>query len=252
VLFGGMPGTGPTITTFIAYALERKIAKDPSRFGRGAIEGVASPEAASHSKTQVDFIPTMTLGIPGDAVMALIMGALILKGIQPGPLLITEHRDIFWGLIASFWIGNVILMILNVPLIGVWVRMLRIPYRVLYPAAVFFVCVGVYSMRNDLFDVTSVAFFGVVGALLMALDFPVAPIVLGFVLGPMLESNVRRALLLSHGDLGVFLRHPISATVLGVAAVILCWQVGSYMIWGADSLFMRLRARGQGRAGWVR
>ena len=245
VLFGGMPGTGPTITTFIAYAFERKIAKDPSRFGQGAIEGVASPEAASHSKTQVDFIPTMTLGIPGDAVMALIMGALILKGIQPGPLLITEHRDIFWGLIASFWIGNVILMILNVPLIGVWVRMLRIPYRVLYPAAVFFVCIGVYSMRNDLFDVTSVAFFGVVGALFMVLDFPVAPIVLGFVLGPMLESNVRRALLLSHGDLSVFVRHPISATVLGLSALILCWQVGSYVIWGADSLFMRLRARGQ-------
>jgi TctA family transporter len=247
VLFGGMPGTGPTITTFIAYAFERKIAKDPSRFGKGAIEGVASPEAASHSKTQVDFIPTMTLGIPGDAVMALIMGALILKGIQPGPLLIIDHRDIFWGLIASFWIGNVILMILNVPLIGVWVKMLQVPYRILYPAAVFFVCVGVYSVRNDLFDVASVALFGVMGALFMALDFPVAPIVLGFVLGPMLESNVRRALLLSHGDLGVFVTRPISATVLGLAALILGWQTGSFLLWGSNSLFMRLRARMQYR-----
>jgi putative tricarboxylic transport membrane protein len=189
----------------------------------------------------------MTLGIPGDAVMALIMGALILKGIQPGPLLIIDHRDIFWGLIASFWIGNLILMILNVPLIGVWVKMLQVPYRILYPAAVFFVCVGVYSMRNDLFDVATVAAFGVVGAVFMALDFPVAPIILGFVLGPMLESNVRRALLLSHGDLGVFVRHPISATVLGLAAIILGWQVGSFLVWGSDSLFMRLRARMQYR-----
>ncbi|MBU6492551.1 MAG: tripartite tricarboxylate transporter permease [Burkholderiales bacterium] len=247
VAFGGMPGTGSTITTFIAYALERKIAKDPEKFGKGAIEGVASPEAASHSKTQVDFIPTMTLGIPGDAVMALILGALILKGIQPGPLLITEHRDIFWGLIASFWIGNVMLMILNVPLIGVWVKMLQVPYRVLFPAAVFFVCIGVFSMRNNLFDVGSVAVFGVAGALFMALDFPVAPILLGFVLGPMLESNFRRALLLSHGDLGVFLRHPICAVVLSIAGIILSWQVGSYILWGSNSMFMRLRARGQYR-----
>ncbi|AKJ69438.1 hypothetical protein ABW99_15690 [Pandoraea thiooxydans] len=247
VAFGGMPGTGSTITTFIAYALERKIAKDPEKFGKGAIEGVASPEAASHSKTQVDFIPTMTLGIPGDAVMALILGALILKGIQPGPLLITEHRDIFWGLIASFWIGNVMLMILNVPLIGVWVKMLQVPYRVLFPAAVFFVCIGVFSMRNNLFDVGSVAVFGVAGALFMALDFPVAPILLGFVLGPMLESNFRRALLLSHGDLGVFWSHPICAVVLSIAGIILSWQVGSYILWGSNSMFMRLRARGQYR-----
>src|SRR6202000_2500554 len=133
--------------------LERKVSKTPERFGHGAIEGVAAPEAASHSKVQVDFIPTMTLGIPGDAVMALLLGALIIKGVQPGPQLITEHPDIFWGLIASFWIGNVLLVIFNVPLIGVWVRMLQVPYRFLFPSAVFFIAVGVYSARNSLFDV---------------------------------------------------------------------------------------------------
>ena len=184
-LFGAMPGTGPTITTFIAYALERKVSKTPERFGKGALEGVASPEASSHSKTQVDFIPTMTLGIPGDAVMALILGALVIKGVQPGPQLISEHPDIFWGLIASFWIGNVLLVILNVPMIGVWVKMLQVPYRFLFPSAVFFICVGVFSAHNALFDVGVVAVFGIIGAVFIALDFPVSPIVLGYVLGPM-------------------------------------------------------------------
>ncbi|MEA3118088.1 MAG: putative tricarboxylic transport rane protein [Paraburkholderia sp.] len=141
-LFGALPGTGPTITTFIAYALEKKISKTPERFGHGALEGVAAPEAASHSKTQVDFIPTMSLGIPGDAVMALLLGALLIQGIQPGPQLITEHADLFWGLIASFWVGNVLLILLNVPLIGVWVKLLRVPYRYLFPTALFFYCCG--------------------------------------------------------------------------------------------------------------
>ncbi|MDE2200067.1 MAG: tripartite tricarboxylate transporter permease [Rhodospirillales bacterium] len=228
-LFGAMPGTGPTITTFIAYALERRIARKPERFGHGAIEGVASPEAASHSKTQIDFIPTMSLGIPGDAVMALILGALILKGIQPGPQLITEHPDIFWGLIASFWIGNVLLVILNVPMIGVWVKLLRVPYRFLYPAAILFICIGVYSGRNSLFDVGEVAAFGVLGAVFLSLEFPVSPIVLGFVLGPMLEENFRRALLLAHGDMTVFLRHPISAWVIGACTLLILVQVAGYV-----------------------
>ncbi len=227
-LFGALPGTGPTITTFIAYALERKWAKDPGRFGRGALEGVAAPEAASHSKTQVDFIPTMSLGIPGDAVMALILGALIIKGIQPGPQLITEHADIFWGLVASFWIGNVLLVILNVPLIGVWVRMLQVPYRFLFPAAMFFIAVGVYSARNSLFDVGLVAVVGVVGAVLLALDFPLSPVVLGFVLGPMVEENFRRAMLLSRGDLTVFLTRPIAAGFVGASALLLLVQVVAY------------------------
>jgi putative tricarboxylic transport membrane protein len=228
-LFGALPGTGPTITTFIAYALERKWSKTPGRFGRGALEGVAAPEAASHSKTQVDFIPTMSLGIPGDAVMALILGALIIKGIQPGPQLITEHPDIFWGLVASFWIGNVLLVILNVPLIGVWVRMLQVPYRLLYPAALFFIAVGVYSTRNSLFDVAVVAAFGVIGALLLALEFPLSPIVLGFVLGPMLEENFRRAMLLSRGDLGVFVARPVAASFVALSALLLLAQAGAWL-----------------------
>ena len=227
-LFGAMPGTGPTITTFIAYAIERKIAKDPSRFGKGAIEGVASPEASAHSKTQVDFIPTLSLGIPGDAVMALILGALIIKGIQPGPQLISEHPDIFWGLVASFWIGNVLLVVLNVPMIGVWVKMLQVPYKYLFPAAIFFICVGVYSTKNSLFDVGEVAVFGIIGAVFLMLDFPVSPIVLGFVLGPMLEENFRRAMLLSRGDLMVFLERPISAWFIGACGVLILLQLYAY------------------------
>jgi putative tricarboxylic transport membrane protein len=226
--FGAMPGTGPTITTFIAYALERRIAKNPQRFGKGAIEGVAAPEAASHSKTQVDFIPTMTLGIPGDAVMALILGALILKGIQPGPQLMTDHPDIFWGLIASFWIGNVLLIILNVPMIGVWVKTLQVPYKLLYPIAIFFIAVGVYSARNSLFSVGEVAIFGVLGAVFMLLDFQVSPIVLGFVLGPMLEEHFQRAMLMSRGQLSVFLVHPISACFIGASTLLLAVQILGY------------------------
>ena len=228
-LFGAMPGTGPTITTFIAYAIERKISKTPERFGKGAIEGVASPEAASHSKTQVDFIPTMSLGIPGDAVMALILGALIIKGIQPGPQLITEHPDIFWGLIASFWIGNVLLVILNVPMIGIWVRLLQVPYKYLFPAALFFIAVGVFSTKSSLFDVAEVAVFGVIGAVFLWLDFPVSPIALGFVLGPMLEENFRRAMLLSRGDLMVYLHRPISAWFIGAGALLILAQVVAYV-----------------------
>ena len=227
-LFGAMPGTGPTITTFIAYALERKISKTPERFGKGALEGVASPEAASHSKTQVDFIPTMSLGIPGDAVMALILGALVIKGVQPGPQLITEHPDIFWGLIASFWIGNLLLVVLNVPMIGVWVRLLQVPYRFLFPAAVFFICIGVYSTKNSLFDVAEVGVFGIIGAIFLSLDFPVSPIVLGYVLGPMLEENFRRALLLSRGDMSVFLTRPISAWFIGACTLLIVAQVVAY------------------------
>ncbi|MCD2163550.1 tripartite tricarboxylate transporter permease [Comamonas koreensis] len=220
-LFGAMPGTGPTITTFIAYALEQKVAKDPSRFGTGMIAGVAAPEASAHSKTQVDFIPTMSLGIPGDAVMALLLGALLIQGIQPGPQLITEHPDIFWGLIASFWIGNVILMILNVPLIGVWVKMLAVPYKYLFPSAMFFIAVGVFTTQNSLFHIWEVLAFGIIGAILMVLDFSVAPIMLGFVLGPMMEENFRRALLLSRGDMMVFMQRPISATFVCISLFLL-------------------------------
>lgn len=225
VLFGAMPGTGATITTFIAYGLEKKVSKSSERFGHGALEGVAAPEAASHSKTQVDFIPTMSLGIPGDPVMALILGALLVQGIQPGPQLITEHADLFWGLIASFWIGNVLLIVLNVPLIGLWVKLLQVPYRYLYPAALFFIAIGVYSTNNSLFEVGEVLVFGLVGALLVALDFPVSPILLGFVLGPMIEENFRRAVVISGGNLRVFIQSPISATFLVICVLLVTLQV---------------------------
>lgn len=224
-IFGAMPGTGPTITTFIAYAVEKKISKHPERFGHGALEGVASPEASSHAKTQVDFIPTMSLGIPGDAVMALILGALLIQGIQPGPQLITEHADLFWGLIASFWVGNVLLVLLNVPLIGVWVKLLQVPYRYLYPTALFFIAVGVYSVNNSLFEVGEVLVFGIVGAILISLDFSVAPVLLGYVLGPLVEENFRRTLLLSHGDFSIFLQHPIALTFLGFCLLLIAVQV---------------------------
>ena len=228
-LFGALPGTGPTITTFLAYALERKWSKTPERFGKGAIEGVGAPEAASHSKTQVDFIPTMSLGIPGDAVMALILGALIMKGIQPGPQLVSEHPDIFWGLVASFWIGNVLLVILNVPLIGLWVRLLRVPYRYLYPAALFFIAVGVYSTRNNLFDVAITVAFGIIGAILLVLEFPLSPIVLGFVLGPQLEPDFRRAMLLSRGDLSVFVTRPVAGGFVALSALLVLVQVVAWL-----------------------
>jgi len=224
-LFGAMPGTGPTITTFIAYAFERKISKTPERFGHGALEGVASPEAASHSKTQVDFIPTMSLGIPGDAVMALILGALLIQGIQPGPQLISEHADLFWGLIASFWVGNVLLVILNVPMIGVWVKVLQVPYRYMFPCALFFIAIGVFSTNNSLFEVNEVLVFGIIGAIFMALDFPVAPILLGYVLGPLVEENFRRALLLSRGDLLVFFQKPISAGFMSICILLILGQL---------------------------
>jgi TctA family transporter len=230
-LFGAMPGTGPTITTFIAYALERRITKTPERFGHGAIEGVASPEASSHSKTQVDFIPTMTLGIPGDAVMALLLGALLIQGIQPGPQLITEHADLFWGLIASFWVGNILLVVLNVPMIGIWVRMLRVPYRYLFPSALFFIAIGVYSTNNSLFEVGEVLVFGIVGAILMAYDYPVATILLGYVLGPLVEENFRRALLLSRGDLLVFFQGGISATFMTICILLVVGQL--FFAWRA-------------------
>jgi TctA family transporter len=240
-LFGAIPGTGPTITTFIAYALERKLSKTPERFGQGAIEGVASPEASTHAKTQVDFIPTMSLGIPGDAVMAVLLGALLIQGFQPGPQLVTDHADLFWGLIASFWIGNVLLLILNVPMIGIWVKVLQVPYRYMFPSALFFIAVGVYSTNNSLFEVGEVLVFGVIGAVLMAFEFPVATILLGYVLGPMVEENFRRALLLSRGDLTIFFQRPISAAVMGACMLMLAAQI--FFAWRAARRHGHARSR---------
>jgi putative tricarboxylic transport membrane protein len=216
-----IPGTGPTIASFVAYASEKKISRTPERFGRGAVEGVACPEAATHSSVQGDFIPTMTLGIPGDAVMALLLGALIIHGIQPGPQLVSEHPDIFWGLIASFWVGNILLIFLNVPLIGLWVKLLTVPYRYLYPSALLFICIGVYSSHNDLFAVGETLVIGVAGYVLLWLGFHPAPLLLGFVLGSQFEENLRRALVLSEGDFTTFIERPISASFLSVAAVLI-------------------------------
>ncbi len=231
-LFGAMPGTGPSISTFVAYAFEKKISKTPERFGTGAIEGVASPEASTHSKTQIDFIPTLCLGIPGDVVMALILGALIIQGINPGPQLITEHPDLFWGLIASFWVGNVVLMLLNVPLIGIWVRLLQVPYRYLVPCALFFIAVGVFSEQNTLFEVVEALAFGIIGWGLLTLEFPLTPILLGFVLGPLVETNFRRALLLSRGSMATFIQRPISRGFIIVSVLLLLIQfVPQIKIW---------------------
>ncbi|VFR22422.1 tripartite tricarboxylate transporter permease [Orrella dioscoreae] len=221
--FGVLPGTGPTIASFISYAAEKKAAKEPRRFGRGAIEGIAGPEAATSASTQTSFIPTMSLGIPGDPVMALMLGALIIHGIQPGPQMMIEHGDMFWGLIASFWVGNVLLLLLNLPLIGMWIRMLSVPFRYLFPAALFFVCVGVYSTNNNLFDVAMVTLFGVVGYFFMRLRFEPAPLLLGFVLGPMVEENFRRALLLSRGDLMIFVERPISLGFVAACVALVGW-----------------------------
>jgi TctA family transporter len=220
-----IPGTGPTIASFVAYAAEKKISKTPERFGHGAIEGVAAPETSTHSSVQGDFVPTMSLGIPGDAVMALLLGALIIHGIQPGPRLIIEHADIFWGLIASFWIGNLMLIFLNVPMIGIWVKMLMVPYRFLFPSALFFICIGVFAAKNTLFDVGTTLFFGLFGYLLLLLRFEPAPILLGFVLGPRFEENFRRAMVIAHGDINTFVERPISAIFLALCLLLVGTQI---------------------------
>ncbi len=220
-----IPGTGPTIASFVSYAAEKKISKTPERFGHGAIEGVVCPEASTHSSVQGDFIPTMSLGIPGDAVMALLLGALMIQGIVPGPQLITQHPDIFWGLVASFWVGNILLVLLNVPLIGVWVKLLTIPYRYLYPSALFFVCIGVYAANNDMFQVGETLVIGILGYVLLRLGFHPAPILLGFVLGPRFEENFRRAMLISRGDLAIFVERPISAVFVAICVILIAGQI---------------------------
>jgi len=225
--FGALPGTGAGIASFMAYATEKRISRTPERFGKGAIEGLASSEAANNAAAQTAFVPTMSLGIPGDAVMALMIGALIIHGIQPGPMMISEQPAMFWGLIASFVIGNLMLVILNIPLIGVWVAILRIPYRVLYPAILVFIALGVYSVNNNSFDIMMVALAGVFGYALSVLRFEVAPLLLGFVLGPLMEEHLRRALLLARGDPMVFVQRPISLGLLVACVLIVVWTTVS-------------------------
>ncbi|MTH79739.1 tripartite tricarboxylate transporter permease [Paracoccus aestuariivivens] len=220
-VLGILPGGGAMLASFAAYALEKKVSRQPERFGHGAIEGVAGPESANNAAAQTSFIPMLTLGIPSNPTMALMIGALIMQGIQPGPSVISEQPALFWGLIVSMWIGNVMLLVLNLPLIGLWVRMIGIPYHFLYPCIVFFCVIGVFSINNATFDIWLMALFGVAGYVLRKLDCEPAPLLLGFVLGPMLEEHLRRAMLISKGDPTGFFTSPISAGLLFVAAALL-------------------------------
>jgi len=219
-LLGVLPGGGAILSSFSAYTLEKKLAKDPSRFGRGAIEGVAAPESANNAGAQTSFIPLLTLGIPPNAVMALMVGAMMIHGIVPGPQVMTERPELFWGLIASMWIGNALLVLLNLPLIGLWIRLLKVPYRLLYPAILLFCCIGIYSVNQSALEVAFAVGFGLLGYLFIKLDCEPAPLLLGFVLGPLMEENLRRALLLARGDATVFLTRPLSAFLLGAALLL--------------------------------
>ncbi len=224
-LFGVLPGTGPTISAFMAYVIEKRISRTPERFGRGAIEGVAAPESANNAAAQASFIPTLALGIPGSASMAIMLGAMMIHGITPGPRMMIDHQEVFWGLVISFWIGNVMLLVLNIPLINVWVRVLQVPYRFLYPAIVCVVCIGVFSINNSVFEVWLVLMFGLAGYLMRLLGFEPAPLMIGFILGPMVEENLRRAMRLAGGDFLAILERPITAAILGMTALLFLWIV---------------------------
>jgi TctA family transporter len=217
---GILPGGGPLLASFSDYALEKKVSGHGDEFGKGAIEGVAGPESANNAGAQTSFIPLLTLGIPSNVVMALMLGALMIQGIIPGPRVITEKPELFWGLMASMWIGNAMLVVLNLPLIGIWIRLLTVPYRFLYPAILVFMGIGVYGLSNSPFDVLLMAVFGILGVLFVKLECEPAPLILGYVLGPMMEENLRRALLIAQGDPTVLIARPISAGFL-IAAIIL-------------------------------
>jgi len=225
--FGVLPGVGGSIAAFMGYAVEKRVSSSPERFGKGAIEGIMGPESSNNAADQTSFIPTLTLGIPGNVTMALMLGALMIHGITPGPNFVVERPDMFWGLIMSFWIGNLILVVFNIPLIGLWIRVLAVPYHMLYPAILMFVCMGVYAVNNSAFDVLMVLMFGVLGYAMRVLDFSPAPLILGFVLGPLMEENLRRALLISRGDFMVFLERPISAVLVVSTVLLVAWMVWS-------------------------
>jgi putative tricarboxylic transport membrane protein len=216
-VLGVLPGGGAMLSSFASYAVEKKLSKHPEEFGHGAIEGVAGPESANNAGAQTSFIPMLTLGVPSNPLMALMMGALIIQGIQPGPAVMVEQPELFWGIIVSMWIGNLLLVILNLPLIGIWVRLLTVPYHLLFPAVLVFCAIGVYSLGNSSFDVGVLALFSLLGYLFAKLDCEPAPLILGFLLGPMIEEHLRRAMLLSHGDPMIFVERPISAIFLVLA-----------------------------------
>jgi TctA family transporter len=219
---GILPGSGSILGSFAAYSIEKKISKNSAQFGKGAIEGVAAPESANNAGAQTSFIPMLTLGIPSNPVMALMVGAMIIQGIQPGPSVINEQPALFWGIIVSMWIGNLFLIILNLPLIGIWVKMITIPYQLLYPAILVFCGIGVFSLNNSTFDIYLMGLFGVLGYIFSKLGCEPAPMLLAFILGPMMEEYLRRAMLISRGDPMVFLRRPISATLLALAVLAMC------------------------------
>jgi len=220
-ILGILPGGGAIIASFAAYTFEKRMSRTPQRFGRGAIEGVAAPESANNAAAQTSFIPLLTLGIPPNAVMALMVGAMTIHGIVPGPQVMAKQPQLFWGMIASMWLGNLMLVVINLPLVGVWVRLLRVPYRHLFPMIVIFCCIGIYSVNNAPFDVFMTAIFGLVGYWLVKHDFEPAPMLLGYVLGPLMEENLRRAMLIARGDPSVFVTRPISGGLLFVAAILL-------------------------------
>jgi putative tricarboxylic transport membrane protein len=226
-LLGVIPGPSNTISSFVSYAMEKRLSKTPERFGKGAIEGVAGPESANNSACAGNFIPVLTLGIPTSAVMAVIVGAFIIHGVTPGPLLIRSHPDIFWGTIASMYIGNVMLLILNLPLIGMWVRVLKIPYGILFPLILLFCFAGAYANNNSLMDLNVMVFFGLVGYLMKKTGFEPAPMVMAYILCPFLEEAFRQSLIKSHGDFSIFVTRPISATVLAMALAVISLNIFS-------------------------
>jgi TctA family transporter len=220
-LLGILPGGGAILASFTAYMLEKKSARDPESFGKGNIRGVAAPEAANNAAAQTSFVPLLTLGIPPNVVLAMMAGAMMIHGIQPGPRVITSNPSLFWGVIASMWIGNAVLVLLNLPLVGIWVRLLSVPYRLLYPAILLFCCIGLYSVNNNTFDIGLTALCGLLGYAFHKLECEPAPLILGFILGPMMEENLRRAMLLSRGDPSVFFNRPLSLAFLLMAAALL-------------------------------
>jgi TctA family transporter len=234
---GILPGGGALLASFASYALEKRVARDPSRFGKGAIEGVAGPESANNAGAQTSFIPLLTLGIPSNAVMALMLGAMIIQGIAPGPQVMTARPELFWGLIASMWIGNLVLVILNLPLIGIWIRLLTVPYRLLYPAILLFGAIGVYSLSQSPLDVILTAGFGLLGWLFLKLACEPAPLLLGFILGPLMEENLRRAMLISRGSATVLVTRPLSLAMLVAAAVLLLIILAPAVSRGRDEAF---------------
>ncbi|MGL5136862.1 MAG: tripartite tricarboxylate transporter permease [Beijerinckiaceae bacterium] len=236
-ILGILPGNGAVLGPFASYTIEKKIAKDPTRFGRGAIEGVAGPEAANNAGAQTSFIPMLTLGIPPNAVMAIMVGAMTIHGIVPGPQIMTKQPELFWGMIASMWVGNLMLLIINLPLIGLWVKLLKVPYRMLFPAILLFCCIGIYSVNNQPFDVLMTCGFGLLGYFLLKHGFEPAPMLIAFVLGRLMEEKLRQAMLIARGDTMVFLERPLSASFLVIAVLLLFFALLPAMRKKRDEVF---------------